>query len=116
MVTGITDIKRAARRIQKYGAKIIIVTRGLYGSALLFEDAFCNLPACRPQVLVDPTGAGDAYIGGFLAEYVDGKDPRWCACVGAAAASFVVEGIGPERFGNKEETYARARKIYQKHE
>lgn len=116
MITGITDIKRAARRIQNYGAKIVIVTRGPHGSALLFENVSYNLPACSPQVLIDPTGAGDVYIGGFLAEYVDEKDPRWCACVGAAAASFVVEGIGPERFGNKEETYARARKIYQKHE
>jgi len=116
MVTGITDIKRAARRIQNYGAKIVIITRGLHGSALLFQNAFYNLPACSSQVLIDPTGAGDAYIGAFLAEYVDGRDPRWCACVGAAAASFIVEGIGSERFGNKEETYARARRIYQKHE
>ena len=62
----------------------------------------------------DPTGAGDAFIGAFLAEYVSGKDPEWCSCVGSAASSFVVEGIGPAEFGEKEETYLRARQIYGK--
>ena len=62
----------------------------------------------------DPTGAGDAFIGAFLAEYVSGKDPEWCSCVGSAASSFVVEGIGPAVFGEKEETYLRARQIYGK--
>jgi len=113
-VTGIADAKQAARKIQDYGAKIVIATRGLHGSMVLFESAFYNVPACRPQVVLDPTGAGDAYIGAFLAEYTRKEEPLWCACVGSAAASFIVERVGPERFGNREETYARARKVYLK--
>jgi len=113
-VTGIADAKQAARKIQDYGAKIVIVTRGLRGSMVLFESAFCNVPACRSQVVLDPTGAGDAYIGAFLAEYTRKEEVLWCLCVGSAAASFVVEGVGSERFGDREETYARARKIYLK--
>jgi len=115
-VTGIANMRQAARKIHDHGAKIVIATRGLHGSTLLFEGTFYNVPACKPKVVLDPTGAGDAYIGAFLAEYLRGEDPYWCACVGSAAASFVVEGVGPERFGNKEETYARARIIYQKRE
>ena len=113
-VTGIADVKQAARKIQDHGARIVIATRGLHGSMVLFESVFCNVPACRPQVVLDPTGAGDAYIGAFLAEYTREEETLWCACVGSAAASFVVEGVGPERFGNREETYARARKVYLK--
>jgi len=113
-VTGITNVKQAARKIQDYGAKIVIATRGLHGSMVLFESAFCNVPACTPQVVLDPTGAGDTYIGAFLAEYTRHEEPLWCACMGSAAASFTVEGVGPERFGNREETYARARKVYLK--
>ena len=113
-VTGKTDAFQAARRIQDYGVKVVVATRGLHGSTLLVENRFYSVPAYRPRMILDPTGAGDTYIGAFLAEYIRGKDPQWCACVGSAAASFVVEGIGPERFGNREETYARARIIYQK--
>jgi len=114
IVAETTDIKQAARKIADYGVTAVIATRGLQGSSLLFQNALYNVPACKPKVILDPTGAGDAYIGAFLAEYIRGKDPEWCACVGSAAASFIVEGIGPERFGNKGEVYARAREIYLK--
>ena len=113
-VTGAADIFQASRSIQDHGVKIVVTTRGLQGSTLLVENTVYRVPACKPHVILDPTGAGDAYIGAFLAEYARKEDPYWCACVGSAAASFVVEGVGSERFGNREETYARARKIYQK--
>jgi sugar/nucleoside kinase (ribokinase family) len=113
-VMEIQDLKPAMRKIEDYGARIIIVTRGMRGSTLLFEKQFYNVPACRSKIVVDPTGAGDAYIGGFLAEYVRDKDVLWCACVGSAAASFVVEAVGPESFGEKHEVYERAQSIYEK--
>jgi len=114
MVTGEADIWHAANEIRDYGVKIVIVTRGVRGSTLLFDDTFYNVRAFEPRVFLDPTGAGDAFIGAFLAEYVRGKDPLWCTCVGSASASFVVEGVGPDRFGEREETYERALEIYEK--
>ena len=102
------------RRISDYGVKIVIVTRGVQGSMLLFDGTFYSIPAYKSKHVVDPTGAGDAFSGAFLTEYVRGKEVLWCACVGAASASFVVEGVGPERFGEREETYERAREIYEK--
>jgi len=110
--TGRTDLHSAMKSIYKKGVGIIIATRGVIGSKLLFEGRFYDLPACKPRVFKDPTGAGDAFIGAFLAEYVRGKAPVWCACVGSAAASFVLEGVGPTVFGEREETYARAEDIY----
>jgi sugar/nucleoside kinase (ribokinase family) len=104
----------AAKKIQDYGVKIVIITRGMRGSTLFFDDSLYNVPACKSRLVLDPTGAGDAFIGAFLAEYIRGKDPVWCACVGSASASFVVEGIGPERFGERQETYERAKEIYEK--
>jgi sugar/nucleoside kinase (ribokinase family) len=115
MVTGIANLRQAVRRIQDFGVRIVIVTQGMRGSVLLFDRVFRKVPACKPRALVDPTGAGDAYIGAFLAEYTKNEDPFWCACVGSAMASFVVENIGPHGFGDREETYARAREIYEKH-
>jgi sugar/nucleoside kinase (ribokinase family) len=53
-------------------------------------------------------------VGGFLAEYVNGENILRCGCVGAAAASFVVEGVGPTVFGDKPQVYERARELYEK--
>jgi len=114
MVTGFSDLLSAMKKIHEYGAEIVIVTRGMKGSKLLLEGKPYDIPACKPRVIQDPTGAGDAFIGAFLAEYLRGKDPVWCACVGSASASFVVEGVGPEVFGERKEIYARASKIYGK--
>jgi len=113
MVTGLPDLQLAMEKIRDYGARIVIVTRGMKGSKLLFEGKLHDIPACKPRIVQDPTGAGDAFIGAFLAEYVKGKDPVSCACIGSASASFVVEGMGPDVFGQKEEICARASKIYQ---
>lgn len=114
MVTGLTDLKLAMKKIQNYGARIIVVTKGTEGSTLLFEGTFYEVPACRPRVIRDFTGAGDAYIGAFLAEFIQEKDISWCSCVGSAVASFVVEGVGPAVFGEKKEIYKRAAGIYEK--
>jgi len=112
MVTRLTELRPAMKKIQDYGAKMVIVTRGLRGSTLLYKGNFYDIPACKPRAIRDPTGAGDAFIGAFLAEYIQGKEPPWCACIGSAAASFVTEGVGPTVFGEKKEVYARATKIY----
>ena len=78
------------------------------------KEAFTTSPPGKPRAIQDPTGAGDAFIGAFLAEYIQGKDPIWCSCVGCAASSFVIEGVGPTMFGEKKETYMRATEIYEK--
>ncbi|MEM0313696.1 MAG: PfkB family carbohydrate kinase, partial [Candidatus Bathyarchaeia archaeon] len=58
-------------------------------------------------------GAGDAFIGGFLAEYLLGSDILWCAYVGSAVASIVIESIGPTFSLSKYEIYQRARTLYE---
>lgn len=108
MVTGLKNPRSAMGKLSDYGIPIVMVTKGGEGSTLLYEGKYYNVPACKPRVILDPTGAGDAFIGAFLAEYVQGKDPLWCACVGSAAASFLLEGVGPAVFGAKGEVYARA--------
>jgi sugar/nucleoside kinase (ribokinase family) len=113
-LTGHSHLNSAIKAVHDYGVKTVIVTLGAKGAVLSVEKTIYNVPACKSRVFVDPTGAGDAFIGGFLAEYIRQKDSLWCACVGSAAASLVVEGIGPTFFGEKEEIYERARGIYEK--
>jgi len=113
-LTGHSKIDSAINAVHDLGVKTVIVTLGSKGAVLSVEKTIYKIPVCTSRVFVDPTGAGDAFIGGFLTEYIRQKDSLWCACVGSAAASLVVEGIGPTFFGEKEEIYRRARSIYEK--
>jgi sugar/nucleoside kinase (ribokinase family) len=115
-LTGQTELKKAVKAVHDLGVQTAIVTMGAKGAYLSFEGAQYDIPACQSEVLVDPTGAGDVFIGGFLAEYIHKKEPLWCACVGSAAASLVVEGLGPTYFGNSQDIYWRANKIFKKEE
>ena len=107
-------MRSAIKSIHDFGVENVIVTLGVKGAVLSVSGTIYNIPACKSAALVDPTGAGDVFMGGFLTEYVRQKDSFWCACVGSAAASLVVEGIGPTFLGEKEEIYRRARSIYEK--
>jgi 2-dehydro-3-deoxygluconokinase len=100
--------------VRSQGVRIVIVTLGAEGALVSVEDTIHRVPAYKPEKFVDPTGAGDAFIGAFLAEYARGENCAWCSHVGSAAASLVVEGIGPTSFGDKEEIYRRARTLAEK--
>jgi sugar/nucleoside kinase (ribokinase family) len=113
-ITGLDELSHAAKAIHDYGVDIVIVTLGEKGAVVSVEGAMHSVSAFEPVKLVDPTGAGDAFIGGFLAEYMRGEDCSWCSCVGAAVSSLVVEGMGPTCLGDKEEIHRRARFLYEK--
>lgn len=113
-ITGLSNLELAIEAIHKFSVKIVIVTLGADGAVVSTGDATYKVPAYKPEKVVDPTGAGDVFMGGFLAEYVYGENYLRCACVGSAAASLVVEGVGPTFFGEKSEIYRRARLLYEK--
>jgi len=113
-LTGELELKAAIRAVHEVGVETVIVTNGAKGAVLSVEGAQYNVPASPSEVLVDPTGAGDVFIGGFLTEYIKSKESLWCGAVGSAAASLIVESIGPTYFGKKEEIYRRAHVLYEK--
>ena len=113
-ITGVTELNDAVKTVHDCGVNIVIVTLGADGAAVSVEGTIHNVSAFKPERIVDPTGAGDAFMGGFLAEYTRGEDCSWCSCVGAAVASLVVEGVGPTFFGDKEEINRRAQFLYEK--
>jgi sugar/nucleoside kinase (ribokinase family) len=114
ILTGQSNLKSAIKAVHDRGVETVIVTMGTKGAVLSVEQTVYNIPACASKAVVDPTGAGDVFMGGFLTEYVRAKDSFWCACVGSAAASVVVEGLGPTSLGEKDEIYRRANSVYEK--
>jgi len=113
-VTDLTELDSAIKGLHDCGISIVIVTLGSKGAVVSDQGTQYSIPAVEPAKLVDPTGAGDAFMGGFLAEYANDENIMRCACVAAAAASFTVEGVGPTCFGDKTQVYQRARELYEK--
>jgi ribokinase len=95
------------------------VTRGPEGCSVHEGKTHCALPACRPDAAVDPTGAGDAFAGTFLAEYLQTGNAKGAAELGLVVSSFVVERLGcqenvpgPEQARERLREYVQGRRAY----
>lgn len=77
-----------------YHAEALIVTRGAKGSSILLKDRRVDVPAIPERCIVDPTGVGDAYRGGFLKGLAVGADWEVCARLGSVAATYSLENVG----------------------
>jgi sugar/nucleoside kinase (ribokinase family) len=111
-ITGQSDPSKMVKTLHEKGIKVVLVTRGAESTLLFAEDKMYLVPSAKPNVTVDTTGAGDVFIGAFLTAFVRGEEPLWCACVGSAAASFVVEKFGPSGFGSEKQVRVRAAQVY----
>jgi hypothetical protein len=89
------DLWEMLSAVGDLGTEIVVAKRGGRGQAVLDVDGKhkWEIPA-YPARLADPTGAGDAYCGGFLAGLKKTYDPLQAALHGSVAASLAVEGSG----------------------
>jgi sugar/nucleoside kinase (ribokinase family) len=104
MLTEEPNLARAARHIRDLGPRIVVAKQGEYGAALFTEEGFFSLPGYPLETVVDPTGAGDTFAGGFLGYLAaHAGDPltedhlRSAMTYGSVVASFNVEEFGTER-------------------
>jgi sugar/nucleoside kinase (ribokinase family) len=102
-LTKCPNLVSAAREIHRWGPSIVVAKQGEYGSALITADEFFALPAYPLETVVDPTGAGDTFAGGFVGYIARHLDDRISSHVlrnamayGTSLASFNVEGFGTE--------------------
>src|SRR5205807_990662 len=107
-------IVSTARRLLHKGAQYVIITRGRSGSLLVRRDGDAlHIPSVPESKLVDLTGAGDIFIGSWLATFLALKDPFWAGAVGAAFASLSVRGFGASKFRfARRELFRRASWVY----
>jgi sugar/nucleoside kinase (ribokinase family) len=103
MLTEEPTLLRAARKIMQLGPRVVVVKQGEYGAALFTEEGFFSIPAYPLETVIDPTGAGDAFAGGFFG-YLDAQGGasddgtlRRAMTYGSAVASYWVEEFGCER-------------------
>ena len=77
-------------------SRMVAVTHGPDGSELRSPDGVSVIPAAAVADVVDPTGAGDAYIAGVVTGFRAGASPDVAGRMGALAAAYVVEQHGPQ--------------------
>jgi sugar/nucleoside kinase (ribokinase family) len=111
-LTGKPNLISAAREVLSWGSEspdvrgpsVIVAKQGEYGAALVTRESFFAVPAYPLETVVDPTGAGDTFAGGFVGyisahahEEIDEEVLRRAMVHAAVLASFNVEEFGTSR-------------------
>ena len=93
------NLLKAYRQVLNLGPKVLVIKRGEYGSVLMTGDCVFSAPAYPLEDIVDPTGAGDTFAGGFLGKLaqlgrMDLPALKNAVITGTVMASFTVEQFG----------------------
>ncbi len=93
-VTDLAGAKKAADVLIAKGAGAVLITLGGQGSLLHTKDSSVHIPIFNAGKVVDTTGAGDAFNGGFAAALARGESPEAAARFGSATAGISVTRLG----------------------
>jgi sugar/nucleoside kinase (ribokinase family) len=102
------NLIKAAKSIRAMGPQIVIIKKGEHGALLITEETIFSAPAYPLENIFDPTGAGDAFAGGFVGwlgrtDDLSEENLKRAVIYGSALASFCVEKFGVD--GLRELTY-----------
>jgi sugar/nucleoside kinase (ribokinase family) len=101
-LSGEHSLVHAARAIHKMGPKYLIIKKGEHGALLFHRGQIFFAPALPLAEVIDPTGAGDTFAGGFMGYIaktgdISFENMKRAVVFGSAMASFCVEKFGIER-------------------
>ncbi|MDQ2840136.1 MAG: PfkB family carbohydrate kinase [Acidobacteriota bacterium] len=109
MLSGESNLRRAAQKILDFGPNTLVIKRGEYGAMLFRRDTLFMVPGYLLEDVFDPTGAGDCFAGGFVG-YLAGRnfdlrngnfdlhELHRAVIYGSVMGSFCCEQFGVERF------------------
>jgi sugar/nucleoside kinase (ribokinase family) len=102
-LSGDWNVYRSARWILRHGPRFVVVKQGEYGALLVSADGVFTVPAYPLEQVYDPTGAGDAFAGGFMGHLARSGDRsvanlRRAMVYGSTMGSFAVEEFSVHRF------------------
>jgi sugar/nucleoside kinase (ribokinase family) len=100
-LSGCSNLIKAAQVIRAMGVPTLVIKKGEHGAYLFNEDGIFAAPALPLHEIVDPTGAGDSFMGGFVGylsqcDQIETNDLKKALLYGTVMASFNVEDFGPE--------------------
>jgi adenosine kinase len=88
-------------------AEMTVTTKGKHGSVIMTRDEVAAIPPATPYQLVDPVGAGDAYLGGLVAGLQLGLDIQRGGRVAALAAVYAIEQYGTQGHAYTRDEFVR---------
>ena len=93
------NVLTAAKKIHKLGPKFVIIKKGEHGAILSTREGLFVSPAYPLHRVVDPTGAGDSFVGAMMGYLSTARGPienniRKAMCYGSVVASYCCEGFG----------------------
>lgn len=105
MLTDEHNLSLAAQKIRSYGTKYAVIKKGEHGAVLFCGESCLALPGLPLLDVVDPTGAGDTFAGGFMGKLsqlgkVTDASLREAVLYGSVMASFNVQAFGVEGTAN----------------
>lgn len=109
------NLIKAGKKLLDKGPSYMVMKKGEHGALILGKDFVFGVLAHPCEEVIDPTGAGDCFAGGFLGyldkvKSFDEKAMRKAAVFGSVMASFVIEDFGINRF--KKLTHSEIEKRY----
>jgi sugar/nucleoside kinase (ribokinase family) len=94
-LTGQEEPVAIAQAMLEDGARLVALRMGAEGSLVMGKDFQpVRIPAVQVEKIVDVTGAGNAYCGGFVVGLAETGDPLQAGCWGAVSGSFALEQFG----------------------
>eukprot|EP00833_Pecoramyces_ruminatium_P004532 jgi/Orpsp1_1/1178564/evm.model.c7180000065862.1 len=99
---GTKDVKEIAlkmaaiEKVNKSRPRMVVITQGALPTIVAYEGKITEFPVrdLKPEEIVDTNAAGDAFVGGFLSQYVQGKDLKTCIDAGNYVAYIVLKQSG----------------------
>ena len=100
-LTGEYSLVRAAAQIHQMGPEYVVIKKGEHGAFIFHNHEIFSAPALPLEEVIDPTGAGDSFAGGFIGYLTQTGDisfnnMKLALIYGSAMASFTVEKFGTE--------------------
>lgn len=95
VITHSKNPRTVALQLADMGVKEVVITLGSYGSLIYCDGQFYEVPAYRPQMLVDATGCGDTYSTGYLWMRLQGASCEEAGRFAAAMCTLKLEHSGP---------------------
>lgn len=104
-LTGHRNLVQGAKALHALGPRVVVIKKGEHGCALFMGGRMFFAPAYPLVEVVDPTGAGDTFAGGFMGflasrDATDFTTLRQAVVHGSIVASFTCEDFGPDRLAS----------------
>lgn len=114
LLTGEANLLSAGKKIMELGPKILIIKKGEHGAMLMKDNMIFYCPAVPLDRVIDPTGAGDTFAGGFMGWLHRTKDHSFenlklAVVFGTVMASIVVQDFSLEGLRNVEKSLISSR-------